>query len=57
MYGTTPYFSMACTTAHTDSQDFYREKVEGDKYLLNGKWRDLTIRNETILVKTPDGIR
>jgi acyl-homoserine lactone acylase PvdQ len=36
---------MALTTAHTDTQDFYREKVEGDKYLLNGKWRDLKIRN------------
>ncbi len=47
---------MGVSICHSDNQDLYREKIEGDKYLLNGTWRDLKIRNEVIYVKTSEGL-
>jgi acyl-homoserine lactone acylase PvdQ len=35
--GRTAYFALALTTIHADTQDLYKEKVEGDYYFVNGK--------------------
>jgi penicillin G amidase len=44
-FGKSPYFAIAPTTSHGDNQDLFRETIEGDKYLLDGVWRDLRLRN------------
>lgn len=54
--GQNGYYIMGASICHSDNQDLFREKVEGDKYLLDGTWRDLKIRNEVIYVKTPEGL-
>jgi acyl-homoserine lactone acylase PvdQ len=54
--GQNGYYVMGVSICHSDNQDLYREKIEGDKYLLNGTWRDLKIRNEVIYVKTSEGL-
>jgi acyl-homoserine lactone acylase PvdQ len=35
--GRTSYFALALTTIHVDSQDLYKEKIEGDFYYVDGK--------------------
>lgn len=55
--GQSNYFAMGCSIAHGDSQDLYREKVEGNKYLLNGDWKDLKIRKEVIKYKGNGGMK
>ncbi len=35
--GKTPYFSLALTTIHADTQDLYKEKVEGEFYYVDGQ--------------------
>jgi len=57
LFGKTSYFAAGYSISHGDSQDLFREKIEGDRYFVDGKWRDLVIRNETIIVKTPNGPR
>jgi len=34
--GRTGYFALALTTIHADSQDLYKEKVDGDFYVVDG---------------------
>ncbi len=48
--------SWVLTNIMNDDADFYFEELDssGTKYLLDGDWKDLTIRNDTILVR--DGI-
>jgi penicillin G amidase len=45
--------SWVLTNIMNDDTDFYFEKFDssGTKYLLDGKWQSLSIRNDTILVK------
>jgi acyl-homoserine lactone acylase PvdQ len=57
LYGKTPYLAAGFSISHGDNQDLFREKIEGNKYFFDGKWRNLKIRNETILVKTGSGLK
>lgn len=57
IFGKTGYFAAAITTTYMDNQDLYRETIKDDKYLVNGRWVDLKIREETIKVKTDKGIQ
>lgn len=34
--GKTSYVAVTMTTNYVDSQDLFKEKVEGDKYMVNG---------------------
>ena len=54
-YGKSNYFSLALTILNTDTQDAFKEKIEGDKYFHDNEWKKLKIRKETILVKTSAG--
>jgi penicillin amidase len=45
LYGKHSYLATGMSISHGDNQDLYRETVEGNKYLLNGEWRDLKVRN------------
>jgi len=54
--GQNGYYVMGVSICHGDNQDLYREKIEGDKYLLDGTWRYLKIRNESLYVKTSEGL-
>lgn len=56
VFGKTGYMAMGVTTIYMDNQDLFRETVEGNKYLVNGKWVDLKIREEKIKVKREGGI-
>ncbi len=49
--GKTPYFSLALTTIHADTQDLYKEKVKGDSYYVDGKALKLKRRIEIIEIK------
>lgn len=51
LFGKTSYLSVGITTIYIDNQDLFREKIDKDKYLLNGVWRDLTLRKQIIKVK------
>jgi len=47
------------TNVSVDDMDFYREKINPDnpyQYLLNGKWRDLKVKKETIRVKDSEPV-
>jgi len=39
------YCAWGSTAMHSDNQDLYKETIEGDKYLLDGKWMPLKVRN------------
>ena len=41
----------ALTILTGDQTDLYYEKIEGDKYLYDGEWKDLIKRKEIIEVK------
>lgn len=56
LIGKSDYLAIGITTIYMDNQDLYRETVEGDKYLVNGKWHDLKVREERIRVKTDRGV-
>jgi penicillin G amidase len=57
VYGQSAYASVAITTIYTDTQDLYREKIKDDYYMVDNLWRDLSKLQETILVKTSNGIQ
>ena len=42
---------MGITVVYTDNQDLWKEKVVGDRYLVDGEWRELKIRKEMMKVK------
>ncbi|MDX1658442.1 MAG: penicillin acylase family protein [Nitriliruptorales bacterium] len=46
----------AFTNLAADVTDLYVERVEGDRYLLDGQWRDLEIVTETIEVAGGDPV-
>lgn len=56
LMGHTDNCSWGLTTNFMDTSDIWREKVEGDKYFLDGEWKDLKIVKETIKVKGKDSI-
>lgn len=35
--GRSPYFTVGLTTIHVDSQDLYKEKIQGSYYEFDGK--------------------
>lgn len=37
--GKTTYGAVSITTNYIDSQDLFKEKIEGNKYYLDGEWR------------------
>ena len=39
------------TAMGADISDIYYERIDGNRYLFDGKWRDLEIRKEYIEVK------
>lgn len=43
------------TTIYLDSMDLYKERIQGDQYLLDNQWEDLSLRKETIKVKAEKG--
>jgi len=45
LIGQNGYYIMGVSICHSDNQDLFRENIIGDKYLLDGNWRDLKIRN------------
>ncbi|KAL4450894.1 hypothetical protein ABPG74_011736 [Tetrahymena malaccensis] len=51
MIGRTDFASWGITVLYADNTDLYVEKVEGNKYLLDGEWKDLKIVKEIINVK------
>jgi penicillin amidase len=55
--GKTDYMAVGVTTIYCDTIDLYKEHIEGDKYLVEGQWRDLKQREEIIKVKGKDGMR
>lgn len=52
--GHTNECSWGFTTNFMDTSDVWREKVEGNKYFLDGEWKDLKIVKEIIKVKGQD---
>jgi acyl-homoserine lactone acylase PvdQ len=51
------YLTFGVTTIYTDNQDLYKEKIEDDKYLVNGKWINLSQREEMIKVKGKESVK
>ena len=53
LFGSSKYITWTITSALADLSDLYREKLseDGKKYLLDGKYEDLQIHEEIILVK------
>lgn len=42
--GKFPYMTISITVNYIDSLDLFKEKVEGEKYLLDGEWKPLKSR-------------
>jgi acyl-homoserine lactone acylase PvdQ len=56
-FGRTPYVSWGTTAVNPDVTDLYSETIKDDKYLYEGEWRDLDIREETIKVRFGDDVK
>ncbi len=54
--GHNAFVAWGVTNARPDVQDLFVETIDGDRYLFEGEWRDLTIREETIAVKGADPV-
>ena len=50
LIGATDHLTFGVTTLFTDTADIYEEKIQGEKYLFEGKWLDLKKRTEKILI-------
>jgi penicillin amidase len=58
--GHSRYCSVAMTTGGPDAADVYEEELNPDnrrQYKYDGKWREMTVRTETIRVKDGDKVR
>lgn len=46
------------TSNNLDKSDIFEEQInsKGDKYMFEGKWKDLKLRNEIIEVKDGESI-
>lgn len=51
LIGRTDHVSWGITVLYSDNTDLYVEKVENNKYFVDGDWRELRILKETINVK------
>jgi penicillin amidase len=54
--GKTSYFALALTTIHVDSQDLYKEKIEGDFYFVNENQMKLKRRVEVIEIQDEESV-
>lgn len=57
--GHSQYASIAMTTGGPDTSDVYEETLNPDnplQYQVDGEWRDVTVRQEVIRVKTDEGV-
>lgn len=54
--GKTDYLAIGVTIVYNDCLDFYKEKIEGNRYLVDGVWRELKVRTESIKIKTSQGL-
>src|SRR5262249_32881480 len=57
--GHSRYCSVAMTTGGPDAADVYEEEANPDnrlQYRYDGKWRDMTVRRETVRVKQDGGV-
>ena len=50
-YGRSNHLAFGGTALNPDNTDLYVEQIEGDKYLFDGEWHDLTKIKETIKVR------
>ncbi len=48
--GHTDRYAWGFTNLAHDVSDLYLERLDGDRYLVDGQWRDLQVREETIKV-------
>ncbi|MEX2287200.1 MAG: penicillin acylase family protein, partial [Planctomycetaceae bacterium] len=58
--GHSRFCSIAMTTGGPDAADCYAEEINPDnprQYRYDGKWRDITVRKETIRVKNGDSVK
>lgn len=49
--GRTNFASWGTTVLFADTSDLYQEKVEGNKYFVDGEWKELRVVKEEIIVK------
>ncbi|MBK7821877.1 MAG: penicillin acylase family protein [Tessaracoccus sp.] len=48
--GHNPHIAWGFTNLTTDVADLFVENVDGDRYLYDGQWKDMAVRQETIKV-------
>jgi len=51
VFGRTGNIAWGITAADTDTSDLYKEKIEGDKYFVDGEWKPLKKEVHHIKVK------
>ena len=56
MIGRSQFMSWGVTACLTDVSDLYREEIQGDKYKVDGEWRDLKSEKHIIKVKDQDPV-
>lgn len=56
MIGHNASISWGFTNLGPDVTDFYLERIDGDRYLVDGEWRDMEILTETIKVADGDPV-
>jgi len=54
LFGRTNNITWGITAAITDTSDLYKEKIEGEKYLVDGEWRPLKKVVHNLKVKGQD---
>ncbi|MEO3928560.1 penicillin acylase family protein [Micromonosporaceae bacterium B7E4] len=56
MIGHNARIAWALTNLGVDATDLYLERIDGDRYQVDGEWRDLRVREETIRVAGGDDV-
>ena len=54
--GRSEYVSYGTTSLNADTTDLFEEKIEGNKCMYKGEWKELNIRNEVIKVKDDEDV-
>ena len=51
--GRSKHLAWGLTAAIVDNSDLWEEEIslDGDQYLVDGEWRDLSVREEVIKIK------
>lgn len=57
VFGHTPEVAWTFTNAMADVMDLFAEQVEGERYLFEGEWHDLELREERIPVRGAEAER